>query len=100
LEKTCAAINREKFPLAKALLSLSLISYIQPFMDGNKRTSRLMANAVLLANDWAPLSYRSIDEAEYKKAIILFYEQNNLLYLKKLLMEQYDFSVRNYFLLK
>ena len=47
-----------------------MISYIQPFEDGNKRTSRILGNAILLADDFCPLSYRSVDEIEYKKAII------------------------------
>jgi Fic family protein len=97
LDKTCGIINQEKYPLAKALIILSLIAYIQPFADGNKRTSRLLSNALLLANNWPPLSFRSIDGAEYKKAMILFYEQNNLKYLKELLIEQLEFVVNNYF---
>jgi hypothetical protein len=35
--------------LDKALLCLSILAYIQVFEDGNKRTSRLAANACLLA---------------------------------------------------
>ena len=38
-----------------------LISYIQPFVDGNKRTSRLMSNAMLIANGSCPLSFRTVD---------------------------------------
>jgi Fic family protein len=75
-----------------------MISYIQPFEDGNKRTARLIANAILLARDYPPLSFRSIDEAEYKKALILFYEQNNLRYFKELFTEQFTFVTENYFL--
>ncbi len=97
LEKTCVWINREKNPFAKALILSLLIAYIQPFEDGNKRTSRLMANAVLLANGVCPLSYRNVDEIEYKKAVILFYEQNNLSYFKQLFIEQFKFAVENYF---
>ena len=97
LELAAAAINTEHQPPAKAILAAAIIAYIQPFVDGNKRTSRLMANAVLLANNWCPLSLRSMDTAEYKKAIILFYEQNSLAYFKQLFMEQFEFAVKNYF---
>ncbi|MEK7104706.1 MAG: Fic family protein, partial [Patescibacteria group bacterium] len=62
---------------SKAIFTTLMISYIQPFEDGNKRTSRLLGNAVLLSGDICPLSYRSINEADYKKAVILFYEQNS-----------------------
>ena len=77
-----------------------LIAYIQPFEDGNKRTSRIMGNAVLMAHGLCPLSYRNANETEYKKAVILFYEQNNHSYYKKLFLGQFEFAVRNYFRVK
>ncbi|MBU4057052.1 Fic family protein, partial [Patescibacteria group bacterium] len=81
----------------KAVIAMILIAYIQPFEDGNKRTSRLTGNAILMAHDICPLSYRNMDEVEYKKAVILFYEQNNIGYFKKLFIEQFEFAVKNYF---
>lgn len=81
----------------KALIFLSGIAYLQPFTDGNKRTSRMISNAVLLANGYYPLSYRSADEVEYKKALILFYEQNNIFHLKRIFLEQQQFAIDNYF---
>ena len=56
-----------------------------------------MGNAVLAANNFCPLSYRSIDDIEYKKALLIFYEQNNLSYFKELFIEQFEFAVENYF---
>lgn len=97
MEKTCEIINKEKDPFSKALLLSVMIAYIQPFEDGNKRTSRLMSNAALLAHDACPLSYRSVDEVEYKKAVIFFYERNNISYFKRLFIEQFEFAVGNYF---
>lgn len=97
MEKMVAAINAETVPIAKALIASLLIAYIQPFEDGNKRTSRLLANALLLAHDYCPLSFRGIDEAEYKKAVILFYEQNSAQYFKELFLEQFDFAVQHAF---
>ncbi|MCK4744876.1 Fic family protein, partial [Candidatus Parcubacteria bacterium] len=98
LENMNNFINKKKIhPLIKSMIAILLISYIQPFEDGNKRTARLMGNALLLAHDYCPLSYRSIDVAEYKKATILFYEQNNISYFKQLFIEQFKFAVENYF---
>ncbi len=97
LEKTCGLVNREKNPFAKAVMLMILIAYTQPFEDGNKRTSRLVGNAILLAHGICPLSYRSVDEVEYKKAVIIFYEQNNINYFKRLFIEQFEFAVKNYF---
>lgn len=90
-------INNTQNPLEKALIAVLMIAYIQPFEDGNKRTSRILGNALLLANNYCPLSYRSVDEVEYKKAIILFYEQNNASYFKQLFLEQFRLAVEKYF---
>ena len=97
MEKLVKAVNKNREPLEKALIINSMISYIQPYSDGNKRTGRMLANAVLLAHDYYPLSYRSIDEKEFKKALILFYEQNSIYHLKRLFIEQLIFAYNNYF---
>ena len=98
LERTCQLINKTEDPFSKALLTILMVSYIQLFEDGNKRTGRLLGNAVLLAHNVCPLSFRSVDESEYKKAMILFYEQNSARYFKELFVEQFKFAVANYFL--
>lgn len=82
----------------KALVFLTMISYLQPFADGNKRTARMVSNAILLANGYYPLSYRNVDEVEFKKALILFYEQNNLYHLKRIFLEQQKFAIQHYFI--
>lgn len=97
LEATCRLVNATPCIFSKALLTLVLISYIQAFTDGNKRTARITANAVLLANNHCPLSFRSVDSIDYKKAMLLFYEQNNLSAFKQIFMEQFEFAVNTYF---
>lgn len=98
MEKMSEEINRAGDPWSKALSALLLISYIQPFEDGNKRTSRLVANACLIAGDVCPLSFRSVDESSYKKAVLLFYELGNASLMKNIFLEQFNFTVDNYFL--
>ncbi len=94
---TCELINSRNNIFEKALLALLLLSYIQPFMDGNKRTARITSNALLIANGYCPLSFRTVDSIDYKKAMLVFYEQNNLYAFKKIFIEQYEFAVREYF---
>lgn len=96
LEALIGAIARVRTPYDKALVALLGISYLQPFEDGNKRTARLLANAVLLAHGCAPLSYRSVEEDEYREAMLVFYEVNSIVPFKKIFIEQYDFAARNY----
>jgi Fic family protein len=97
LNKMCVVINSKKNVFEKALIAILLISYIQPFNDGNKRTARLTANAILMAENCCPLSFRSISPSEYKKSILLFYELNNVEAFKKIFITQYKFAVENYF---
>jgi len=97
LEKSCKIVNEKTDAFEKAVILMLLIAYVQPFVDGNKRTSRLSGNAILQSFNSCPLSYRSMDEGEYKKAILLFYEQNNISYFKELFLKQFEFAVENYF---
>lgn len=90
-------INKIDNPIEKAMACLVFLAYLQPFADGNKRTSRLVANAVLLAYGYPPLSYRSVDEQAYKGALILFYEQGTLANFRDLYLKQLEDSVKNYY---
>lgn len=97
LEDTCNLINSKENIFEKALLALVLLSYIQAFTDGNKRTARITANAILIANGFCPISFRTVDSIDYKKAMLIFYEQNNLCAFKKIFIEQFLFAVKTYF---
>lgn len=97
LADTCELINKKENVFEKALLALVLISYIQPFMDGNKRTARIVSNAILINYKHCPMSYRTVDSIEYKKAMLLFYEQNNIFQMKNMFIKQYAFAVDTYF---
>lgn len=97
LRSTCDVINSKESIFEKALLALVLISYIQPFMDGNKRTARIVSNAILMNYNHCPLSFRTVDSIDYKKAMLLFYEQNNISYFKEIFINQFEFAVRTYF---
>ena len=97
MHDTCNLINNTESIFEKALLSLVLLSYIQAFADGNKRTARITSNAILIANGYCPLSFRTVDSIDYKKAMLIFYEQNNLYAFKKIFMEQFEFAVKEYF---
>lgn len=97
MHDTCDLINSKEDVFEKALLALVLLSYIQAFSDGNKRTARITSNAILIANGYCPLSFRSVDSIDYKKAMLIFYEQNNLYAFKQIFIEQFEFAVREYF---
>jgi Fic family protein len=97
LEKLINKVNKNSKPLEKALIVGFMIPYIQPFFDANKRTARMLSNALLLAYDFYPLSYRSVDEQEFQKALIFFYEQQSVFGFKKDFISQLIFAYNTYF---
>lgn len=97
LQSMCNLVNDKSNVFEKALLVLVLISYIQPFEDGNKRTARIISNAILMNEGFCPISFRTVDSIEYKKAMLVFYEQNNITPFKGIFIDQFEFAVKTYF---
>lgn len=97
LGEMCTLVNSKTNGLEKALIVLLLISYIQPFSDGNKRTARIISNAILMNEAYCPLSFRTVSPLDYKKAMLIFYEQNNISAFKRIFLEQFAFAVKTYF---
>ena len=95
-EKLIAKINSIQDPYSKALLTLVGISYVQPFVDGNKRTARLLANALLMSKKCAPLSYRNVNEVHYRESLLTFYEQLSIVSMKEIFIDQYLFATKTY----
>ncbi len=96
LDDSIRTINKVTSVYDKALLALLSISYIQPFVDGNKRTARLVANALLLSYKAIPLSYRSVDEVMYRASLLTFYEQLSLVPVRDIFIDQYHFAAQQY----
>jgi len=93
----CELVNSKSNIFEKALLLLVLISYIQPFVDGNKRTARIVSNAILMNHKYCPISFRTVDSVKYKKAMLLFYERNSIYSFKEIFIDQFKFAVNTYF---
>lgn len=97
LEDSCTLINGKDNVFEKALLALVLLSYIQAFTDGNKRTARIVSNGIFIAYGYCPISFRTVDSIDYKKAMLMFYEQNNIAAFKQIFIDQFLFAVKTYF---
>ena len=97
MQGMCDLINGKDEVFEKALLALLLLSYIQPFTDGNKRTARIVSNAILMSKGYCPLSFRTVESIDYKKAMLMFYEQNNISAFKRIFIGQFEFAVKTYF---
>lgn len=62
-------------PLEKAVYLHCNLARLHPFIDGNKRTARMMESIVLMNADIIPVySSKDADIMNYKKGVIAFYE--------------------------
>lgn len=96
LKHLCEVVNTKQSLYEKALLAFTYICYLQPFNDGNKRTARILANAILYAHDSFPLSLRAVNANTYKLAILAFYELGILGNAKQVFIHQAKFAAENY----
>ena len=97
IEELCILVNNTERVYLKALFVSVIIPYIHPFEDGNKRTSRILANAILFSQSRPLLSYRNTNVEEYRNAILGFYEMNSINLFKKIFVDQIVFFGKNYF---
>ena len=93
----CNLVNTRESVYDKAFLLLLLVSYIQAFMDGNKRVARIVANGILMYHRYCPIPFRTVEPSDYKKAMLIFYEQNNIGAFKEIFIAQFKYAVESYF---
>ncbi len=92
VEKTRLVRN----PLEAAFFLWVNIAYLQPFEDGNKRTSRLSANIPLLLSNCAPLSFLDVDAGDYAFAMLGVYERQDMTIAGELFAWTYERSISKY----
>lgn len=64
-------------PLEQSVFLLTVLPYLQPFVDVNKRTGRISANLPLFKAGLCPLSFNQVDAKHYTSGLLLFYETQN-----------------------
>ncbi len=83
-------------PIEAAFFLWVNIAYLQPFEDGNKRTSRLSANLPLLLLNCAPLSFLDVEPEAYAHAMMGVYEQRDVSLATELFVATYLRSIDKY----
>ncbi len=87
-------------PFEQSFFLLVHIPYLQPFEDVNKRTSRIAANIPLLKAGHAPMSFLTLNDADYLDGLIGVYELNNVSLLRGVYIDAYLASAENYQVLR
>ena len=80
-------------PINAALYLMTRIPYLQAFANGNKRTSRLAANAPLLTAGLLPFSFADVDKADYIRGMAAFYELGSMHVIEQTFIQGYALSV-------
>ncbi len=83
-------------PFEQALFLMVQLPYLQPFMDVNKRTSRLAANIPLIQQNLAPLSFVGVPERAYTDGVVAVYEFNRVELVRDLFVWAYERSCQQY----
>jgi len=85
-----------KNPVEAAFFLWVNLAYLQPFEDGNKRTSRLSANIPLMLYNSAPLSFLDVEAQDYAYAMMGVYERCDVALAVDLFTWSYRRSIRKY----
>ncbi len=92
LEKAVAITD----PFEQAFFAMVHLPYLQPFVDVNKRTSRVAANIPLIASNLCPLSFVDVPERIYVDATLGVYELTRIELLRDLFEWAYERSSKQY----
>jgi Fic family protein len=91
-EKACEIDN----PHEQAFFTMLFVPYIQPFQDGNKRTSRIAMNIPLVKNELAPFSFSDMSKRDYMFGLLAFYERGRHEFLADTFSKAYERSAERY----
>ena len=83
-------------PFEQSFFLLVHLPYLQPFMDGNKRTARLAANIPFIRKNYRPITFVDIPTQAFTDGMLAVYEQNNIALLRDIYVFAYERSCARY----
>ncbi|MCL4690478.1 MAG: Fic family protein [Burkholderiales bacterium] len=83
-------------PFEQAFFIMVHIPYLQPFVDVNKRVSRLGANIPLIQRNLCPLSFIDVPERAYVEGTLGVYELTKVDLLRDVFVWAYERSCQRY----
>ena len=79
-------------PFEQSFFVMVQLLYLQPFLDVNKRVSRLAANIPLIRENLCPLSFVDVPEQVYVSGLLGVYELNRIELLREVFVWAYERS--------
>jgi len=92
LEKASAIAD----PFEQSFFAMVHLPYLQPFIDVNKRVSRLAANISLMQHNLCPLAFVGVPREDYLHATLSVYELQRVDYLRDVFVSAYRKSCDRY----
>ena len=83
-------------PFEQSFFLLVHLPYLQPFIDGNKRTARLAANIPFIRQNCRPITFMDIPAQAFTDGVLAVYEQNQVALLRDLFVFAYERSCARY----
>ncbi len=83
-------------PFEQVFFAMVHIPYLQPFVDVNKRVSRLAANIPFIKNNLCPLSFVGVPERAYVEGTLAIYEHARVDLLRDVFMWAYERSCEQF----
>lgn len=96
LLKILEIVNQIQNPIEQAFFLLVHISYLQGFIDLNKRTARVLCNFPLLKNNLCPISFIEMPKDLYTYGLFALYEKNDFTLIKEVFIYIYEASCNYY----
>jgi Fic family protein len=83
-------------PFEQAFFLLVHLPYLQPFLDGNKRTARLAANIPFIRQNCIPVTFMDVAPAAFTDGMLAVYETNRIELLRDVFVYAYERSCARY----
>jgi Fic family protein len=85
-----------KNPFEQSFFLMVHLPYLQPFLDVNKRVSRLAGNIPFIRDNLSPLSFVDVPETDYVQGLLAIYELNKIELFRDVFMWAYERSASLY----
>lgn len=92
----CEKADAINDPFEQAFFIMVFLPYLQPFQDGNKRTSRLTMNIPLLKNQLVPFSFADLRKRDYMFGLLAVYERRQTRFLADAFVAAYQKTAPRY----
>lgn len=87
---------RIKNPFEQSFFLMVHLPYLQPFLDVNKRVSRLAGNVPLIRENLSPISFVDVPESDYIQGLLAIYELNRIELFRDVFVWAYERSASLY----